>query len=372
MQPYNEHLSDSLHQRVCDFAQGGEGDSFDALALDIARYQNTHVAPFQRLVKSRALDLTKLTQASQLPAIPTDVFRLARVAAHPVALDTRVFRTSGTTSGTRGQHFFRTVRTYETVSLLAAATGLIDESKPVTSATLPPSSPWRVLVLAPTPEQLPDSSLGFMCELFGREFSAQRSAFWFVEQSHLNVSLFCEQIQQAHKLDERVLVLGASFAYVHLSDALDENPTLTSDLLLPQGSRLMLTGGFKGKSREIPAAALRSMLCGIFGFNDESIVGEYGMTELSSQAYEITGQPGCYRAPRWMRVRAVDPITLSPVPRGQVGIARIEDLANVDSAVVLQTQDQIREIGDDSFELLGRLPGAVPRGCSLTIEEILG
>ena len=61
---------------------------------------------------------------------------------------------------------------------------------------------------------------------------------------------------------------------------------------------------------------------------------------------------------------AVDPETLAPVPRGEVGIARIVDLANVDSAVAIQTADRVR-VTADGVELLGRAPGAPPRGCSI-------
>jgi hypothetical protein len=56
---------------------------------------------------------------------------------------------------------------------------------------------------------------------------------------------------------------------------------------------------------------------------------------------------------------------------GEVGIARFEDLANVDSAVAIQTADLVRTVGD-GVELLGRAPGATPRGCSIAIDEMLG
>jgi hypothetical protein len=72
-----------------------------------------------------------------------------------------------------------------------------------------------------------------------------------------------------------------------------------------------------------------------------------------------------------MRVTPVDPVSLAPVAEGDVGIARIIDLANVDSAVAIQTQDLVRR-RPGGFELLGRAPGATPRGCSLASEELLG
>ena len=62
---------------------------------------------------------------------------------------------------------------------------------------------------------------------------------------------------------------------------------------------------------------------------------------------------------------------LAPVPEGSVGLARIEDLANVDSAVAVLAQDRVRKV-PGGVELLGRAPGAPPRGCSIAIDEMLG
>ncbi|MEJ7733112.1 MAG: hypothetical protein WKG00_28440 [Polyangiaceae bacterium] len=58
-----------------------------------------------------------------LPGLPTDVFRLARVAAHPEADDEVVFWTSGTTAGAgaRGEHPLRTTATYQRAALGWAA-----------------------------------------------------------------------------------------------------------------------------------------------------------------------------------------------------------------------------------------------------------
>ena len=143
----------------------------------------------------------------------------------------------------------------------------------------------------------------------------------------------------------------------------------------------MQTGGFKGKSREVDAATLRRDVARTFCLDERAVVSEYGMTELSSQFYERTAvdadaRPGVYREPPWARVVPVHPETLEPVPHGEVGIARIEDLLNVDSAFAVLTADRVRRVDDGTeanrgFELLGRAPGAPPRGCSLAIDEML-
>src|SRR5262249_34266372 len=100
------------------------------------------------------------------------------------------------------------------------------------------------------------------------------------------------------------------------------------------------------------------------------IRGEYGMTELSSQFYEDQGG-GTYVDPPWARVVPVDPETLEPVAEGDIGIARVEDLLNVDSAFAILTADRARRV-PGGFQLLGRSPGAPPRGCSIALDEMLG
>jgi hypothetical protein len=167
------------------------------------------------------------------------------------------------------------------------------------------------------------------------------------------------------------LVLATSFALVHLLDALGDGETLA----LPPGSRVMQTGGFKGRSRQVSAPELRRAVARTFAVPERAIVGEYGMTELSSQFWEKTlvdetADHGVYGEPPWARVVPVDPETLLPVPGGATGIARIEDLANVDSAFAIVAQDRVRRV-DGGFELLGRLPEAPARGCSIAMDEIL-
>jgi hypothetical protein len=138
----------------------------------------------------------------------------------------------------------------------------------------------------------------------------------------------------------------------------------------------MQTGGFKGRSREVSAPDLRGAVARTFDVSDRAVVTEYGMTELSSQLWEATlvdaqALHGVYREPPWARVIPVDPETLAPVPPGEIGVARIEDLANVDSAFAVLAQDRVRRVGG-GIEVLGRAPGAPPRGCSIAIDELLG
>jgi hypothetical protein len=210
-----------------------------------------------------------------------------------------------------------------------------------------------------------------MLSLFARELGAPSSLeqTYFMRDGALAADALGQRLAAAGT--RPALVLGTSFAFVHLLDALGG-----ARLPLAPGSRVMQTGGFKGKSRQVEAGELRGAIASAFGVEERAVVAEYGMTELSSQFYEATlrsaaAPHGVYVEPPWARVVPVDPETLVPVSRGEIGIARIEDLMNVDSAFAVLAADRVRRV-DGGFELLGRSPGASLRGCSIAVDEILG
>jgi len=74
-------------------------------------------------------------------------------------------------------------------------------------------------------------------------------------------------------------------------------------------------------------------------------------------------------APPWVRTTLVSPLTLEPLPRGERGLLRHLDLANVGSVVALQTKDLGIERGE-GFEVVGRATGAEARGCALLVEQV--
>lgn len=368
--------SDALHTRVRAFItaslRGEPTESFDALALDLARFQAAHIPAIARLAHARHAQFSHARDASVIPGVPTDVFRLARIAAHPRDCDVALFRTSGTTQGaaTRGEHPLRTTETYEHAAMSWGRLFL-----------WPDRSDLRALVLAPPLVEQPDSSLGFMLDKFAHAFT-QRPAFLVRlgagGEATIDLLGMARAAAEARAARHPVLVLATSFALVHL---LDQLASERHDMQLPPGSRVMQTGGFKGKSREVAAEALRAQAARAFGVREDHVVGEYGMTELSSQAYEgvlaaavrpgPAARHGVYVAPPWVRITAVDPVSLAAVAPGEIGLARIVDLANVDSAVAIQTADRVR-ILPEGVELLGRQAGAPPRGCSIAIDDMLG
>ena len=360
--------SDALHEAVQRFAAGERALSFAELALQITDFQREFSAGFARLLSGRG---AAPGAPSEIPGVPCDAFRLARVAVHPESEDAARFATSGTTGAGHGIHALRRLDTYQTLAVRFGR-----------SALLSGPSRKRVVALAPRPSQPPTSSLGHMMAMFMADFehatpdSARAPERWLIDEQGVQLAELERAGASARAAGEDLIVLATSFALVALLDALGPGT-----ISVPERTVVMQTGGFKGKSREIAPAELRRAVAQAFAISEASVVSEYGMTELTSQLYEATlpgaalqierrGHPGLYFEPAWLRVVPVDPISLEPVAEGEIGIARIVDLGNVDSAIAIQTQDRVRRV-DGGIELLGRAPGAPPRGCSLAVEEFL-
>jgi len=357
--------SEALHERSRAMVSAFERaapmpESFDSLAADIVRFQADSIPGYARLCAARDTDARAIVRAAQAPAVPTEAFKLGRVFAFEETEAAVTFRTSGTTAAARGAHSIRDLRTYDAAAL-AFGRVMLGCTGGRTST---------VLVLGPPSADAPDSSLAHMGSLFVRALgSGDAQGSHFVRGDALDLDALRSRVSIL-PAEIPAIVLGASFAFVRMLDMLRGEA-----LPLPAGSRVMQTGGFKGRSREVSAVQLRRAIACAFAVSERAVVSEYGMTELSSQFWEATfvdpsSPEGVYAEPPWARVIPVDPETLAPTKEGTIGIARIEDLANIDSAFAILTQDSVRRAGG-GFELLGRAPGAPARGCSIALDEML-
>jgi hypothetical protein len=346
-------LKTRIEAMITGFEEGERIDpgTRDALIGDLAAWQATRIAEYGRLQRRGAWP----------PALPTDVFRFRRIAAHPQSQDRRTFRSSGTTFSTRSVHAYRDLSLYDRAAHAAARHMLF-----------PDVQTMRLIIFAPHEDEAPDSSLSYMLSRFAEWFGSKRAWVW--RHGALDLEAMTEQLRNAEALREAVALLGTSFAFVHAEDGL-----ATRRFELPPKSRIMQTGGYKGRSRSVDPEALLGAMSARYGVPEPFIISEFGATELSSQLYETTlrehlqGTPGSRRlwVPPWVRATPVDPDTLGPVEGDSIGILRIDDCANLDSVCCIQTADLAQRL-EDGIRVLGRAQGATPRGCSLAADQALG
>lgn len=363
--PARAELDRRVLEWIADPCWSRDDARFDALARDLFAFQVEHCAPYRSFCQARGVAPAEVTHWTRIPAVPTGSFKEVDLRSHPPERTVHTFRTSGTTSTRRGALHLDTLALYE-ASLLASFGRLV-------LPDLLPGERLAVRVLAPSPEEAPDSSLSHMFGAVVERFGDARSGF------DVQGGRLCEDAARAALYElaadaesGRVLVCGTAWAFVHLLDALERTGERVA---LPPGARLLETGGYKGRSRELARDELYTALSDRLGVPTERILNQYGMTELGSQLYDsplrLPGSPRRKLAPPWTRVRVLDPATGEEAPEGEPGVLAIVDLANTGSLIALETADLGRQVAD-GFEVLGRQEGAEERGCSIAADAMLG
>ena len=345
-------------ERALQFIENPAPGQFENTALDVYVYQFERNQPYRRFCRSLGKTPDSVKQWSEIPALPTAAFKEAILTTAPPH---HVFETSGTTGKTkRGCHYLPELALYQ-----AAWVG------PFQTHVLPDTDRARILSLIPGSSSLPRSSLSFMASEILDRFGSEESGV-FMDLGGLDRSGLDTAVQKAVSAGEPVLILGTAFALVEWLDTLSASGNACA---LPAGSRIMDTGGFKARSREVTRSELHDLYRSCLGVPESHVVGEYGMTELCSQFYERTlldsgTRTGTYFGPPWTRTLVLDPGTLQPVGPGEAGLLAHWDLANAWSVLAVLTEDLGLQEGD-GFRVLGRAGGAELRGCSLTTETIL-
>ncbi|MGD0350654.1 MAG: hypothetical protein ABSB84_10140 [Verrucomicrobiota bacterium] len=399
--------------------------AFNSLALELFTLQFKHNAAYRKICESRGLTPKVVEHWTQTPAVPTAAFKELEMTCLLPNESTAVFHSSGTTEQKPSRHYHcpESLKIYEASlwswfeqKVFAAGR----DARPCASGSSGRAggSFLPLLILTPPPAQAPHSSLVHMFETIRRKLCAPESVYvgrlvdanvmrWgerprepqsathngsSVASPHQTAmmehgswtldfgAVLAALSPKSQTQDPRPqLLLGTAFSFVHLLEYLAEK---NLRFHLPAGSRVMETGGYKNRSRAMPKDELHVLITERLGIPPENIVCEYGMSELSSQAYDrmagdewrVTGNGGASRHPSpvtrhfcfppWARVQIISPETGREVADGETGLIRVFDLANVFSVMAIQTEDLGVRRGE-GFELIGRAQLAEPSGCSL-------
>ena len=309
--------------RSCETADPGE-KRFDGMYRELLNWQHEHIPLYGRFVGPKLIGYSL-----RYYPIPTPLFQQFRFCA---GKHTVHFRTSGTTTGARGNHYMPDADVYA----LAIQTGV---------ARLPFSIPLdNTISLCPSAKEFPDSSLGHMVHVL-----SPGAQCFFSKASGVNRSDCWAALRGS---TEPVFLAATALALADLLESGDNT-------VLPPGSVLMITGGYKGQHRSIAESDLHTAASTHLGANTR-LIREYGMTELSSQLWDW-GEG--YQAPPWLKVYT------QFTDENGVGQLCFIDLANWGSCLAIETQDMGR-VREGVVEIMGRIPGMRARGCSLILEEI--
>jgi hypothetical protein len=335
-------------------------EDFGGLAREAFSWQFELCDPYRALCERRGITPDSVSDWREIPPVPATAFKYFDFVSAPAersgADPDAVFETSGTTHGTqrRGRH-------------VVPREGLYRASfyHPFREAVLPDVERLPVVSLIPSPALAPRSSLSWMVGMAVEEFGD--GAEWLVDA---HGGWRADAFDLLREVRAPVLMLGTALSFVHLLERVSEG-----EVRLPEGSRIMETGGFKGARRSVARHELYAAIAAHTGVPERRIVNEYGMTELLSQLYELvlTDGPeaqGWHVAPPWLRVRVLDPTSLEERVEGEEGIIAFLDLANLGSVSHVLTED-VGVVEGDRLRLLGRVPGSEPRGCSRAMDDLM-
>ena len=307
--------------------------AFEAAVLEVFRRQAAECAPYREYLSLIGVQPGEVRTADAIPYLPIGLFKTHEVycgGTEPEA----VFTSSATTGMTSSRHPMRSLALYEQAFRGAFRTFYGDPAR------------WSLYALLPNYLRRKGSSLVYMADRLIADCGS--GGFYLDDYDALLRDM-------AHDPKPKIL-LGVSYALWDLAERYA--PKLRDTVV-------METGGMKGYREELPKAAFHKILCDAFGV--AQIHSEYGMAELTSQAYSAGGNR--FRCPAWMRVVARDindPFDL--LPPGARGGLNIIDLANVYSCAFIQTQDAGIVAPDGSFVVEGRIDHAEIRGCNLLVQ----
>lgn len=302
-------------------------------ALATFRFQAERCAVYREYLGRIGVAPSDVTDWRDIPMLPIGFFKWRDVYCGDGEPE-KVFTSSNTGGGDASRHAMASLALYER-AFTAAFERFYGEPRR-----------WSLYGLLPNYLSREGSSLVYMCD---RLIAACGSGGFYLDQ-------YERLLDDMARDPKPKILLGVSYALWDLAERCA--PKLRDTVV-------METGGMKGRREELPKEEFHRILCDAFGV--DAIHSEYGMAELTSQAYSDGG--GVFRAPSWMRVLVRDVNDpFCHLDDGRRGGLDIIDLANRSSCAFISTQDVGRTFADGSFAVEGRIDRSEIRGCNLLVQ----
>ncbi|MFD1151852.1 long-chain-fatty-acid--protein ligase [Saccharothrix hoggarensis] len=294
--------------------------------------------------------------------VPDTAYKDGGPHLFPDAPPVRVFRTSGTTGSVRGSVRYSKLG-LELKGIAIAA----NARRHLLTGDVRPA----VLSFAPSEEAAPEMAIAFDMARLAEACGDPRFSAAVVGSDGVDFDLLARRLDAAVAEDLPVVLVGATFAFVNICDALQAQGRSWQ---LPAGSRMYDGGGFKGRSRIMRVDDLRVAVRRVFGIERHGNI--FGMTELANMLYDASDtpvgplgeRPKGHHPAGGPKVR--DPRTREHLTEGH-GLLEVTDLSLLDRPHVLLTGD-LGVAGPEGVAIAGRIAGSTSRGCSLTLDEMTG
>ncbi|NQW42124.1 MAG: acyl transferase [Bacteroidetes bacterium] len=311
--------------------------NFEALALEIFIYQSKNCVIYSQYLKHLQTDVTKVTNLKDIPYLPISFFKNFSITTNTFNPE-KIFESSNTTGFITSKHCVKSAQWYEKICTKSFDFAFNNFQN------------YCHLALLPAYLERQNSSLVYQIDHFIQNSSFEESGFYLYNHDELH-----QQLIKNEKLEIKTILWGVTFA---LLDFIEKYQIPLKNTIIIE------TGGMKGRKKEMIRTELHSLLSKSFGI--DKIGGEYGMTEIMSQAY--SKGDGVYQCPPWMQLILTeinDPFTKVGFEKN--GKINIIDLGNIDSCCFIATDDLGKCYQNNTFEVLGRIDNSDIRGCNLLV-----
>ncbi len=317
---------------IKEFWKISSAEEFEREALELFKFQALHCAPYAKYLSLIGCDVEAVKCLDEIRYMPIELFKSSDVYCSEAPAE-KIFTSSSTTGSHPSRHLMADLKIYEEAFMRGFKKFYGDVSE------------WSIYALLPSYLERNGSSLIYMADKIIQE--AAGGGFYLYDHEKLLRDMSQDQ--------NKKILLGVSYALWDLVEA--HAPKLENTIV-------METGGMKGHREEIDKREFHKILCDGFGVG--KIHSEYGMAELTSQAY--SAGDNIFTSPPWMRVvlREVnDPFSFLKSGRGAINII---DLASRYSCAFIETEDIGSLFADGSFSVEGRIAQSEIRGCNLLIQ----
>ncbi len=312
-------------------------NDFEAACIELFRFQFQNNPVYHAFCSYLHVSPDEVKKIHDIPFLPIELFKKHKILCHPFR-PRLIFESSGTTGMQRSRHYMAFPSLYH------------QSFRRAFNLFFGPVEDYIFLALLPGYLERKYSSLVYMVNGMIKMSQNEEGGFYLHNMKKLARDL--EKLKNGHK---KIILFGVTHAL--LSFVENYHPDLSSVIV-------METGGMKGHGKEIPREQVYEILRN--KGNASSICSEYGMTELSSQAYAL--RDGVFSCPPWMQVLMrdiYDPFCFLPLNKS--GAINIIDLANITSCAFIATQDLGVLLPEGKFKVLGRTDHSDLRGCNLLV-----
>jgi len=309
---------------------------FEALALDVFRYQYAHVPIYKAYVDAIKKDVSSVQSLRDIPFLPIRFFKSHDVIADGMQAEL-LFESSGTTGMEVSRH-------------KVASAAVYDESfRKGFELFYGHPDEFCIMGLLPNYLERQHSSLVHMVNELMKLSGRPDNDYYLYDHERL-----ARTLERLDEVGPPVMLFGVTFALLDFADVYN---------LKLRNVIVMETGGMKGRKKEMTRTEVHSWLRERLGL--DQIHSEYGMTELLSQAYAKAD--GIFETPPWMKAMVSeynDPLSNDYTGKGTLNII---DLANIYSCSFIATEDVGVVEADGRFTVQGRIDHSALRGCNFLL-----